>query len=801
MSKTIELRWADGPVKDREMAKFDLFIQGFEPSENVTIELHEVDKHVDYRDHGDTVIGTITGVVHETKGAVRQFLRKTSATDTVEVGKEGAAATVVSIVVEQPDGGKAYAFSPVSAGEDDELDSWEIRASLKGDATVRSGIWYVARHDRRVPETQATYHWHSGQQVAFYNNGSTDTAGTGGYFADLAKAIDQARHFIFIADWSFQPYMQLNPSSGASIGQRLVDWAKGDSARLVAIHTWDHTFIGAKDSQNDDGEDIFKKEMKKPDNLLWRASNRTGEDGDIGFGWSHHQKWVVLDAPCPWDPKRHILRAFLGGLDLTQGRFDWPNHPVNWDEPGCEPLLNVTNVDRGIHEWYSSEFGADTPIDSTKTHVDIMSDDFHPRQAWHDIHSSVTGPAAWDVVREFVGRWNLDPCWWPFTASGDKNDAAIAKVLNFFKDKLFDKKTFVPQWEPHQGTWHGQILRSITKDHWGSKKPVKTPAAHKKDRIEFLWTIERKKYERSIQDSYLRAIAQAEKFVYIETQFFIGSGKQWTRRDEKRPNVANQIPDALARRILEHASLGRPFHVYILLPMFPEGDPSAHGGAQNQRDFQWRSIEHIVRTVQEGTGDWTKYVTIGYLANWDNLKGDPKTGGDRVERCRKNRRYMIYVHSKMMIVDDRYIILGSANLNERSLKGGRDSEICIALWPDLTKQAECIKQLGDFRKLLWTEHFGALPPDADNPESPANGAWMQALGAANASLLAHGKLEDDAGKKQGHFCTWPIDGSVDGLGIRAKEILVLDGETGFITGDDWYLWPTGSFLESWDLAE
>ena len=38
---------------------------------------------------------------------------------------------------------------------------------------------------------------------------------------------------------------------------------------------------------------------------------------------------------------------------------------------------------------------------------------------------------------------------------------------------------------------------------------------------------------------------------------------------------------------------------------------------------------------------------------------------------------MVYVHGKGMIVDDEYVILGSANINERSLDGSRDSEIAM----------------------------------------------------------------------------------------------------------------------------
>lgn len=35
----------------------------------------------------------------------------------------------------------------------------------------------------------------------------------------------------------------------------------------------------------------------------------------------------------------------------------------------------------------------------------------------------------------------------------------------------------------------------------------------------------------------------------------------------------------------------------------------------------------------------------------------------------------IYVHSKVMIVDDRISVIGSSNINDRSLLGSRDSEV------------------------------------------------------------------------------------------------------------------------------
>jgi phospholipase D1/2 len=41
---------------------------------------------------------------------------------------------------------------------------------------------------------------------------------------------------------------------------------------------------------------------------------------------------------------------------------------------------------------------------------------------------------------------------------------------------------------------------------------------------------------------------------------------------------------------------------------------------------------------------------------------------------------MIYVHAKGMIVDDEYVILGSANINQRSLAGSRDTEIAMGTY-------------------------------------------------------------------------------------------------------------------------
>lgn len=74
---------------------------------------------------------------------------------------------------------------------------------------------------------------------------------------------------------------------------------------------------------------------------------------------------------------------------------------------------------------------------------------------------------------------------------------------------------------------------------------------------------------------------------------------------------------------------------------------------------------------------------------------------------------IVYLHSKLMIVDDRRVIIGSANLNDRSLRGSRDSELCLfvegksLLRVSLGNRIDDVSEkIQSFRIRLWKEHFG-----------------------------------------------------------------------------------------------
>lgn len=54
----------------------------------------------------------------------------------------------------------------------------------------------------------------------------------------------------------------------------------------------------------------------------------------------------------------------------------------------------------------------------------------------------------------------------------------------------------------------------------------------------------------------------------------------------------------------------------------------------------------------------------------------------------KFQRFMIYVHAKGMIVDDEYVIVGSANINQRSMAGSKDTEIAMGAYQPHYTRAE-----------------------------------------------------------------------------------------------------------------
>jgi phospholipase D1/2 len=466
---------------------------------------------------------------------------------------------------------------------------------------------------------------------------------------------------------------------------------------------------------------------------------------------SHHQKMLVVDYPEDTGDSQCGIRAFLGGLDLTKGRFDYAGHPVG-PAPGEGKGDQVTwtyaqswklqSLKMTVDEWYNNE---------TKDNRKL------PRQPWHDVHAKLEGPAAWDYLREFVGRWLK-------AAGQDSERKAIWKLYL----SLLDQKTFIPLDKPLlDGGWTVQVCRSLSSTHWDAKIPKAEAEAlktntHWSEAYAFNWRL-KESTEQSILRAYRRSIDQAERFIYIENQYFIGSGKYWGY-DKAR----NDIPERLVRKILERYKKKQPFHVYIVMPMFPEGDPGS-GAMCTVRALEYGTIKWMIHGLTDVMGDrWREYLSFYFLANWKPVPRDKWVGWHsdnndllgylmklsdaegRRYRLERHQRYMIYVHTKMMIVDDRYVLLGSCNLNDRGLMGDGDSEIAISAWPRLGSRETCTKNIQDLRKRLWTEHLapGDLPGAWEHPESSGCVDRMRKRAFQNYKSFR------EMGPMTGHLCLW-----------------------------------------------
>lgn len=79
-----------------------------------------------------------------------------------------------------------------------------------------------------------------------------------------------------------------------------------------------------------------------------------------------------------------------------------------------------------------------------------------------------------------------------------------------------------------------------------------------------------------------------------------------------------------------------------------------------------KTVNGLIKKISESTPNWRNYLKIYGLRNHSVMESKPVTE-------------IVYVHSKLMIVDDFYAILGSANINDRSMEGDRDSELAVLM--------------------------------------------------------------------------------------------------------------------------
>ena len=289
---------------------------------------------------------------------------------------------------------------------------------------------------------------------------------------------------------------------------------------------------------------------------------------------------------------------------------------------------------------------------------------------------------------------------------------AITQIWANFLDRWNSKQRSpkvdcpVPLWKGHTkpGNQHVQVLRTVASAR--SSKP---------NRFMQLG-------ERTILAALKKAIKQAECYIYIEDQFL------WDCE------IADFI---LARNQELVAKKAKKLRLIVVLAA--ETELKGIVGSLGEHTYHLRSL-FFMKVMDKNSkaditfGDSTGVYAYGLYQN-------------------QAKRKPIYVHSKLIIIDDRYVAIGSANVDVRSMH--IETELTLGIVDgdtvdgtlDNQNNTKLCRFAVELRQKLWKEHLGIskfkkangrVNPIAELEDFPGvNGFWPANEKTAKASQKHH----------------------------------------------------------------
>ncbi|KAK3185780.1 Phospholipase D1 [Lecanicillium sp. MT-2017a] len=445
------------------------------------------------------------------------------------------------------------------------------------------------------------------------------------YMWNVSRAINMAKDVIYIHDWWLSPELYMRRPACISQKWRLDRLLQRKAQEGVKVFVIIYRNVEAA-IPIDSEYTKFSLLNLHPNIFVQRSPNQFKKNQ---FFFAHHEKICIVD---------HDV-AFLGGVDLCFGRWDCPQHPIVDDKPTgfemtdapkdaehCQLFAGKDYSNPRVQDFFRLSEPYEEMYDRTKV----------PRMPWHDIGMQVVGQPARDLTRHFVQRWN-------YLRRGRKSTRPLPFLLPP-PDAKFEELEAMGL----TGTCEVQMLRSAS-----------------------TWSLGLEETEHSIQNAYVKMIEDSEHFVYMENQFFITSTEAYNTK------IVNRIGDALVNRIIRAHENGENWRCVIVIPLMP--------GFQNTVDeqegtsvrlivmCQYRSIcrgeQSIFGRLRAEGIEPEDYINFFSLRQWGIMSNDALV------------TEQLYIHAKAIIVDDRVALIGSANINERSMLGNRDSE-CAAIVRD-----------------------------------------------------------------------------------------------------------------------
>lgn len=271
---------------------------------------------------------------------------------------------------------------------------------------------------------------------------------------------------------------------------------------------------------------------------------------------------------------------------------------------------------------------------------------------WHDASVQAQGSIILDVFETFNARWRSQPqeC---MLYNSDIESRKLLTEHHYYLQSLYEQK--------ERTTTHEQSIQFLVSL---SKNDYQSPLR--------MWPLH-KDYTNEIHKTILKMIQEAKNYIFISNQYFISQyiGHEFS---------PNGISTALIDRVLTAHRNQEPFHVYLTLPLHEKKNALTDRSLARK---EWKTIEYMISEINKKTKNKSiNYLTITQLDSINKL----------------NEHHQIYVHSKFLFTPDG-IIIGSANFNERSLSGERDSEAMLHIRGYTAEQAE-------FRDSILEEYYG-----------------------------------------------------------------------------------------------
>eukprot|EP00762_Andalucia_godoyi_P006389 ANDGO_05930.mRNA.1 Phospholipase D beta 1 len=333
----------------------------------------------------------------------------------------------------------------------------------------------------------------------------------------------------------------------------------------------------------------------------------------------HHEKLVLIDADVEGS---ETSTAFMGGFDMTKGRFDQPAHQL--------PVSYFATHVIGAGEPQRKRYG-DAAVQPIFKHI---------RMLWHDVQIQLRGAGAVAFLRlHFEQRWY-------FSCARD-----VYKTRHFHlarKDLVEKAATLaaVPSPNPLIQERPPEIVPECEIED--IEDPAEDPASlpwFRPTSVEISRGWPPVIDSRSLVDAFSRIIGSAKKSLYVEHQYPFHN-------------------EALTHQLCSQLAMNPDLHVTVVMPVVSDLPTGLLG---SWIDMSQDDVHSNLRLVHAAAPD-----RVGVFGIVSSAFEQMMHLTDPTYRMKP-----IYVHSKVVIADDDAVLIGSANMDNMSLF--RASELAVML--------------------------------------------------------------------------------------------------------------------------